>query len=304
VKSILLAKQLHKLGAINMVSTFTESQMLLSSDDSSIDVETLINAIYRQILGNAYVMESERLVVPESRLKAKEISVREFVRQVGKSELYRSRFFDNCYRYRAIELNFKHLLGRAPGDFEEMRTHSTILDQGGHDAEIDSYLDSNEYQNTFGETIVPFDRGANTKMGVPMQSITNMRYLQRGASGSDKEVTTDNRPKLQKMLIRNYVKPVYTDVSAMLADMFKLSEVSQPIFQPFVQPVTKIAVETNTIQAQLDALRPLANMGASMLAKGSSPNTGNDSPSAQLAEARALANIAEYRLNKWRKRSY
>ncbi len=287
-----------------MVSTFTIDKVLLSSDDSNIDIETLINAIYRQILGNAYVMESERLIVPESRLKAKEISVREFVRQVAKSELYRSRFFDNCYRYRAIELNFKHLLGRAPADFEEMRAHSNLLDQGGHDAEIDSYIDSNEYQNTFGENLVPFDRGANTKMGVPMQSITNMRYLQRGMAGSDKEIVTDNRPKLQKVLIQNYVKPVYTDVGAMLADLFKSSTVVPQIVQPFVQPITLKVTETNTIQAQLDALRPMANMGAAMLTKGTSPNAGEDSPSAQLVEARALASIAEYRLNKWRKRSY
>jgi Phycobilisome Linker polypeptide len=286
-----------------MVSTFALDQVLLSSDDSSIDTETLINAIYRQVLGNAYVMESERLVVPESRLKAKEISVREFVRQVAKSELYRSRFFDNCYRYRAIELNFKHLLGRAPADFEEMRHHSNMLDQGGHDAEIDSYLDTNEYQDAFGENLVPFDRGTNTKSGISMQSITNMRYLQRGKAGSDKEVVTDNRPKLQKVLIQNYVKPVYTDVGAMLADLFKSSTTVMPqIVQPFVQPIAPKATETNTIQAQIDALRPMANMGAAMLAKGTSPNTGNDSPSAQLAEARALASIAEYRLNKWRRR--
>jgi phycoerythrin-associated linker protein len=288
-----------------MVSTFTVDKVLLSLDDSGIDVETLINAIYHQILGNAYVMESERLVVPESRLKAKEISVREFVRQVAKSELYRSRFFDNCYRYRAIELNFKHLLGRAPADFEEMRQHSNLLDQGGHDAEIDSYLDSNEYQDAFGENLVPFDRGASTKFGVPMQSITNMRYLQRGMAGSDKEVVTDNQPKLQKVLIQNYVKPVYTDVSAMLADLFKSSTVVPQIVQPFVQPITpRVTAPINTIQTQIDALRPMANMGASMLSKGTSPNTGEDSLSAQLAEARALASIAEYRLNKWRKRSY
>jgi hypothetical protein len=289
-----------------MVSTFTVNRELLSSDDSGISIETLINGIYRQILGNAYVMESERLVVPESRLQAREISVREFVRQVAKSELYRSRFFDNCYRYRAIELNFKHLLGRAPADFEEMRAHSDILDQGGHDAEIDSYLDSNEYQDAFGETTVPFERGSSTKPGLSMQSITNMRYLQRGAAGSDKEVVTNNRPKLQTMLIRNYVKPVYTDVNAMLAELFKPSNNVVPqVVQPFVQPVIQnFSKTTNSTQSEIDSLRLMANMGAAMLSKGTSPNTGNDDLSAQLAEARALASIAEYRLNKWRRRSY
>lgn len=289
-----------------MVSTFTSSKVLLSSDESGIDVETLINTIYRQILGNAYVMESERLVVPESRLKAKEISVREFVRQVAKSELYRSRFFDNCYRYRAIELNFKHLLGRAPADLEEMRAHSAILDQGGHDAEIDSYLDGNEYQDIFGENLVPFDRGSSTQSGLSMQSITNMRYLRRGAAGSDKEVVTNNQPKLQKVLIGNYVKPVYTDINAMLAELFKPSNNVVPqVVQPLVPPVTQnLSKAIDNTQTEINSLRLMANMGAAMLAKGTSPNTGSDEPSAQLSEARALASIAEYRLNKWRQRSY
>jgi phycoerythrin-associated linker protein len=291
---------------LNMVSTFAIKPVFLSSDDDSMDIESLINAIYRQVLGNAYVMESERLVVPESQLKSKEISVREFVRRVAKSELYRSRFFDNCYRYRAIELNFKHLLGRAPANFEEMRTHSNILDQGGHDAEIDSYLDSYEYQEAFGEMIIPFERGMTTQTGLSMQSVTNTRNLQRGAAGSDKEITTDNRPRLQKVLIGNSVKPIFTDVGAMLADLFRQSTVVAPAYIPQpILPVTKKTDEPNVgIQAQIDALRPLANIGSAILSKGSSPSTGEDSLLAQLAEARALASIAEYRLNKWRSRSY
>jgi hypothetical protein len=289
-----------------MVSTFAVKPVFVSSEDNNIDVETLINAIYRQVLGNAYVMESERLVVPESQLRSNEISTREFVRRVAKSELYRSRFFDNCYRYRAIELNFKHLLGRAPANFDEMRAHSAILDQGGHDAEIDSYLDSAEYQEAFGETVVPFERGATTQTGLSMQSITNTRTLQRGAAGSDKEITTDNRPKLQKVLIGNSVKPIFTDVGSMLADLFKQPTVVIPAYVPQpIQPVTQKANDPNAaMQAQLDALRTMANMGAAMVSKGSSPTAGEDSLSAQLTEARALAGIAEYRLNKWRSRSY
>ena len=71
------------------------------------EVESIIRAVYRQVLGNAYVMESERVAIPESQFKLGELSVREFVRAVGKSDLYRSRFFDSCPRYRATELNFK-----------------------------------------------------------------------------------------------------------------------------------------------------------------------------------------------------
>jgi phycoerythrin-associated linker protein len=233
--------------------------------------------------------------------------VREFVRQVAKSELYRSRFFDNCYRYRSIELNFKHLLGRAPNDFEEMRFHSTILDSGGHDAEVDSYLDSDEYQNCYGETVVPYERGLSTQNGLSMQAVTNMRTLTRGAASSDKDLTTGNLPKLQKVLIYNAVGPTqFTDVNQMLANLFQHSAiVPAPVYvPPAVQPVSTISNQSVTLQQQIDELRPLANVGAAVVSKGSSATTGNDDLSAQLSEARALASIAEYRLNKWRGRTF
>ncbi len=132
---------------------------------SAADADVTIRAIYCQVLGNAHVMESERSVVAESQLKQGELSVREFVRRLAKSALYRSRFFDNCARYRSIELNFKHLLGRAPDNFDEMRYHSGVLDSSGFEADIDAYVDSDEYQTAFGEAIVPYYRGYRTQSG-------------------------------------------------------------------------------------------------------------------------------------------
>ncbi|MEH2253439.1 phycobilisome rod-core linker polypeptide [Nostoc sp.] len=145
---------------------------------SNEEVETVIISVYKQVLGNAYVMESERLAVPESQLKRSEISVREFVRQVGKSELYRSRFFDSAPRYQAIELNFRHFLGRAPLDLEETREHSTILDTKGFEAEIDSYVDRDEYQETFGENLVPYIRGYKTEA---IQGLVQFTHIHQGS---------------------------------------------------------------------------------------------------------------------------
>ena len=84
------------------------------------DSQAVINAVYRQVLGNPYVMESERLVKAESQLCNGTLSVREFVREVAKSDFYRARYFESCAPYRFVELNFKHLLGRAPFDQAEL----------------------------------------------------------------------------------------------------------------------------------------------------------------------------------------
>ncbi|MEH2068054.1 phycobilisome linker polypeptide [Nostoc sp. PA-18-2419] len=182
---------------------------------SNEEVETVIRSVYKQVLGNAYVMESERLTVPESQLKRGEISVREFVRQVGKSELYRSRFFDNTARYRAIELNFRHLLGRAPLDLEETRAHSTILDTKGFEAEIDSYIDSDEYQETFGENTVPYIRGYKTEAIQGLVQFTHLFQLVRGsASSSLKGDLAGKQPKLNSLLIQNIPTPVVSPGSS------------------------------------------------------------------------------------------
>jgi phycoerythrin-associated linker protein len=167
------------------------------------ETETMIQAVYRQVLGNAYVMESERLTVAESQFKRNELSVRGFVRAVAKSELYCSRFFTSCARYRAIELNFRHLLGRPPLDLEEMRGHSTMLDTQGFEADIDSYIDSDEYQNTFGENFVPYIRGYKTEACQSMVQFTHTFQLVRGASSSSlKGDLSGITPKLNALVIQ------------------------------------------------------------------------------------------------------
>ena len=176
---------------------------------NSDDLETLIQAVYRQVLGNAYVMESERLAVPESQFKRGELSVREFVRAIAKSGLYRSRFAENVPRYRAIELNFRHLLGRAPNSYDEMKAHSAILDTAGFEADIDSYLDGDEYQNTFGENIVPYIRGYRTEALSHMVGFTHTFQLVRGASTSSlKADLAGKSPRLNSLVINATATPV------------------------------------------------------------------------------------------------
>ncbi len=48
------------------------------------ELQAIIRAVYKQVLGNPHVMESERLVTAESQLCDGSISVREFVRAVAK----------------------------------------------------------------------------------------------------------------------------------------------------------------------------------------------------------------------------
>ena len=163
---------------------------------SANDKAALIRAVYQQVLGNQYVMASERLEGPESLFKRGYLSVREFVRQVAKSGLYRKRFFESSNAYRFIELNFKHLLGRAPQNKAEMLHHFTILQEQGYDAEIDSYLDSAEYQERFGEEGVPYLHGWNYSVGQQGLQFSYMLQLARGAAASVKGDIVKNQSRL------------------------------------------------------------------------------------------------------------
>jgi phycoerythrin-associated linker protein len=144
------------------------------------DLDVTIRAAYKQVLGNPHVMESERLTVAESQLADGNITVREMVRALGKSAFYRSRYFEKCAPYRFVELNFMHFLGRPPQSQAEVSEHIRRCIEEGYDAEIDSYIDSEEYVTNFGENTVPFNRGARTESGIKQLTFNRMFAIDRG----------------------------------------------------------------------------------------------------------------------------
>jgi len=170
------------------VDAFADTRFELFPDASADDKAAVIRAVYRQVFGNAHVMESERSISAESRLCNGELSVREFVREVAKSDFYKSRFFESAAPYRFVELNFKHLLGRAPLSQEETSEHLVRCSEEGYDAEIDSYVDSQEYQDAFGEDTVPFFRGIVSQVGQRQSGYNRMFAIFRGPAESDKAV--------------------------------------------------------------------------------------------------------------------
>jgi phycocyanin-associated rod linker protein len=175
----------------------------LRPDWSQAEVKGIIRAVYRQVLGNDYVMESERLKGAESLLSNGSISVREFVRSVGKSELYKQKFFYGNFQTRVIELNIKHFLGRAPYDESEVIYHLDLYQNKGHDADIDSYIDSVEYLENFGENIVPYYRGFDTQTGQKTVGFTRIFRLYRGYANSDRSQIAGNASRLAADLAQN-----------------------------------------------------------------------------------------------------
>ena len=152
----------------------------LRANSSLEDVQLTIRAVYKYVLGNPHMMESERLTSAESRLADGTLSVREFVRAVGQSDFYRARHFEKTSPNRFVELNFMHFLGRPPQSQAEISEHIVRCVEEGYAAEIDSYIDSAEYLANFGENQVPFNRGSNTEAGISQVTYNRMSALDRG----------------------------------------------------------------------------------------------------------------------------
>jgi phycocyanin-associated rod linker protein len=190
-------------------SAFSDTAVVeLRPDWTQDDAQAIILAVYRQVLGNDYVMENERLKSAESLLCNGSITVREFVRAVAKSELYKSKFFYNNFQTRVIELNYKHLLGRAPNDESEVIYHLDLYENQGFDADIDSYIDSLEYQESFGDNIVPYYRGFNTQTGQKAVGFTRMFRLYRGYANSDRSQIERSNSRLAAELAKNSASAV------------------------------------------------------------------------------------------------
>ena len=127
---------------------------------STLEKQSVIKAAYRQIferdITRAYGQSISYL---ESQVKNGDISMKEFVRRICKSELYRKQFFEPFINSRALELAFRHILGRGPSSREEVQNYFAIVSEKGLAGLVDALVDSKEYADYFGEETVPYLRG-------------------------------------------------------------------------------------------------------------------------------------------------
>lgn len=169
------------------------------------DFEIIIRQAYKQVLGNAYLLEGETLETAESLFRNGDLTVRGFVRAIGQSELYRSLFFETCSQYRFIEMNCKHFLGRAPLDQAEISQHVQIYNNLGYEAEIDSYIDSDEYLNAYGENTIPCPRTETNQRSILNVGFNRTYALYNGYASSD---NITNKATLISDLAANKPTPI------------------------------------------------------------------------------------------------
>jgi phycocyanin-associated rod linker protein len=199
----LVAANLQAAGRLGLSAFDASSKVELRPDWTEDDLQAVIRVAYRQVLGNDYIMKSERLTNAESQLRQGNITVRDFIRAIAKSELYKTKFLYRNSNTRFIELNYKHLLGRAPYDESEVNYHLNLYNDHGYDTEIDSYFDSVEYEANFGNNVVPYYRGFSVQPGVRTTGFTRMFRLYRGYANSDRSQVEGRSPHVFRELAKN-----------------------------------------------------------------------------------------------------
>ena len=119
--------------------------------------QAVIRGVYNQILGNTGYA-GERNTVEEIKLENGDISLREFVRQVARSNAFRRRYWSGLYICKAIEVMHRRLLGRPTFGRWEIDQYFGIAARSGFYGVVDAMISSPEYSETFGEDTVPYER--------------------------------------------------------------------------------------------------------------------------------------------------
>ena len=130
----------------------------LTDTTSETGIQDLIWAAYRQIFSEHLILESYRQPFLESQLRNRAITVRDFIRGLGKTDVYRGLVAETNSNYRLVDISFKRFLGRATYGKDEQIAWSIVIPTRGFNGFIDALVDSDEYRQNFGDNILPYQR--------------------------------------------------------------------------------------------------------------------------------------------------
>lgn len=126
--------------------------------DSSTAIQELLWAAYRQLFSEHETLNFHRQRQLESQLKNRNITVRDFIRGLAKSERFYETVVNVNNNYRLVDVCLKRLLGRASYNKDEQIAWSIKIGTLGFYGFVDALVDSEEYTDAFGDNIVPYQR--------------------------------------------------------------------------------------------------------------------------------------------------
>ncbi len=125
---------------------------------SPTEMDDLIWACYRQVFNEQQIIRHHRQIALESRLRCRQMTVREFVRRLVLADSFRRLNYETNTNYRFVEMCIQRLLGRQVYDQRETLAWSIVLATKGLQGFVDQLISTDEYLETFGDNTVPYQR--------------------------------------------------------------------------------------------------------------------------------------------------
>ncbi len=155
-----------------------EQARIFSTDNllSASQMDDLIAAAYRQIFFHAFAADREKFL--ESQLRSGQITVRDFIRGLCLSNTFTNSFYNLNSNYRFVEHCVQKILGRDVYSQAEKIAWSIVIATKGRTGFINDLINSDEYLENFGDSIVPYQRRrvlASGASGIPF-NIQSPRY--------------------------------------------------------------------------------------------------------------------------------
>jgi phycobilisome core-membrane linker protein len=149
-----------QLPAIYALAADGAQRFLMRPRLSGAQKAEVVRAAYRQVFERDISKAYSQVVCPveATQVRQGQISMREFIRALGRSNEYRRQFYGRFSNSRVVELAFRHFLGRGVSSIEEFRQYFAIVSRKGLGALVDALVDSMEYARVFGEETVPYLR--------------------------------------------------------------------------------------------------------------------------------------------------
>nr|QJF58825.1 phycobilisome core-membrane linker polypeptide [Corallina officinalis] len=227
----------------------------LSIDEKNIVIKACYRQVFERDIAKAYNLSLSDL---ESQVKNGRISIKEFVRALGKSSLYKKDFFEPFVNSRVLELSFRHFLGRGPSSLKEFQKYFSILSSRGLDGLIDALINSDEYADYFGEETVPYLRG----LGEEAQECRNW--------GPQIDLLNYSAPfrKIPQFIT------LFSDYNGSLPDQHPYGLSNDPLSIQFgaIFPKNRVNLRKKSAPFGKDTRRILIRLGPGIYSQISSPN--------------------------------
>nr|ARW60164.1 phycobilisome rod-core linker polypeptide [Laurencieae sp.] len=125
---------------------------------SSSEMDEIIWAAYRQIFSEHQTLASTRQPFLESQLRFSQITIKDFIKGLLLSSEFRYLNYDVNNNYRFVEMCVQRVLGRDIYNQREKLALSVVIGSKGIECFIDLLVDSEEYFDNFGDSVVPYQR--------------------------------------------------------------------------------------------------------------------------------------------------